>query len=93
MTPFFKGFPGFYEVARLWASSPSVGYLLFCEGRSTKKEKEDSMSGVHYLLTSVSLPCSNLIYWAGQLVDYMKISMHLNLLESLDPLENFLCDG
>ena len=38
-TPFFKGFPGFYEVAHLWASSPSVGYLLFCEGRSTKKGK------------------------------------------------------
>ena len=29
MTPFIKGFPGFYEVARLWASSPSVGYLLW----------------------------------------------------------------
>ena len=28
LTPFFMGFPGFYEVARLWATSPSVGYLL-----------------------------------------------------------------
>ena len=49
------------------------------------------MSGVHYLLTSVSLPCSNFIYWAGQLADQKKISMHLNLLESIDPLEKFLC--
>ena len=24
---FFMGFQEFYEVARLWASSPSVGYL------------------------------------------------------------------
>ena len=29
MTQILKGFPGFYEVARLWASSPSVGYLLW----------------------------------------------------------------
>ena len=47
--------------------------------------------GVHYLLTSVSLPCSNFIYWAGKLANHMKISMHLNLLESLYPLEKFLC--
>ena len=56
-----------------------------------KKKKEDSVSGVHYMLTSVSLSCSNFIYWAGQLADHKKISMHLNLLESLDPLEKFLC--
>ena len=49
------------------------------------------MSGVHYMLTSVSLSFSNFIYWAGQLADQKKISMHLNLLESLDPLEKFLC--
>jgi len=35
------------------------------------------MSGVHYLLTSVSLPCSNFIYWAGQLANDMNISIHL----------------
>ena len=29
LTPFFMGFLTFYKVARLWASSPSVGYLSF----------------------------------------------------------------
>ena len=28
LTPFSMGFRAFYEVARLWASSPSVGYLV-----------------------------------------------------------------
>ena len=45
------------------------------------------MSGVHYMLTSVSLSFSNFIYIADQ----KKISMHINHLESLDPLEKFLC--
>ena len=45
------------------------------------------MSGVHYMLTSVSLSLSNFIYIADQ----KKISIHINQPESLDPLEKFLC--
>ena len=30
LRPFFKGFPVFYEVARLWASSPSP-FLIMTE--------------------------------------------------------------